>query len=155
MPFVFHGRQLPGIRFDRLKPNESLTFSRPNHYWRSPNADEKSDLFNNLSEIREVISSKSKQEFSGNWLEVARKAIKSMLEAGFYHEDLRWRHVGLLPKFSTNFEFEEFQPILIDLSDIRELKDEERKSFESNSDEFVHKCMNTILRRLENDDSSF
>jgi hypothetical protein len=46
--------------------------------------------------------------------EVARQAITTMANAGYYHEDLHWRHVGVAPTFSgRNISL---RAVLIDLS---------------------------------------
>ena len=56
--------------------------------------------------------------------EVAIMAIKELAKSQFLHEDIEWRHVGLLPIIENDI-IVDLKPVLIDLYSVVSCVDEE------------------------------
>ena len=50
-----------------------------------------------------------------------------MAEKYYIHYDIGWRHIGLLPLFDKKSKIINFQPILIDLSSVKEVETKSEK----------------------------
>lgn len=59
---------------------------------------------------------------------VAENAINTLIEANLQHDDVEWRHVALLPKFDNEKQIIGLQSILIDLTRMHEIKENELES---------------------------
>jgi hypothetical protein len=68
---------------------------------------------------------------------IGKAAIKRIVDKGFIHNDVEWRHVGLLPVFGPDGKLVDLAPILIDVGDVRAVKEEEKKT-----------AMTTMMNRL-------
>ncbi len=73
------------------------------------------------AEVKEYanIDCKAFNRFANNPQEAAKIALKKMLEKGYQHDDIKWPHVALLPRFSNHSEVVQLDPILIDLSRVK------------------------------------
>ena len=63
----------------------------------------------------------------GNYIpiDVAREALKGMARKRYRHNDIEWRHVGLMPFQDTkNNRSWKLKPVMLDLSDITQTIDE-------------------------------
>ncbi|KAI3639231.1 hypothetical protein MIR68_002761 [Amoeboaphelidium protococcarum] len=114
MPFCFH------IRFVSQQP----TFCGLSGWNRRPSSmsavldDREVDEFPYLN--REQFDA-----FQKDPMLVAKEALSIMLQYKVKHDDLKWSHVALLPKFSARSRTVEFMPVLIDLTRTSPLTQEE------------------------------
>ncbi|KAI3653694.1 hypothetical protein MP228_001641 [Amoeboaphelidium protococcarum] len=117
MPFCFH------IRFVSQQP----TFCGLSGWNRRPSSmsaaldDCEVDEFPYLN--REQFDA-----FQKDPMLVAKEALSTMLKCKVKHDDLKWSHVALLPKFSAKSNTLEFMPVLIDLTRTSPLTQEEDTS---------------------------
>lgn len=122
LPFAFHAR--------RTLHNE-IRFRSPNH-WTSDVDSKEQATYN--SEMTDKISHESLSKYVNNPQLAAEEAITAMVEQGYVHQDIAWRHVALLPQRPNSNKSTEWtvKPILIDLHQVRKLTqtDEETKSKE-------------------------
>ncbi|KAI3648004.1 hypothetical protein MP228_008225 [Amoeboaphelidium protococcarum] len=117
MPFCFH------IRFVSQQP----TFCGLSGWNRRP-----SSMSEALDDCEVVeFPNLNREQFDAYQKDpmlVAKEAISTMLKCKVKHDDLKWSHVALLPKFSAKSNTVKLMPILIDLTRTSPLKQEEDTS---------------------------
>ena len=120
MPFAFHGY---------LRDDKPPMF-RPLEEWVDP-SDCSAERISNLAPVKNAggfDAATIERYFNDPW-SAAKEALESMARKGYVHENLRWAHVALLPSppSSENKSSEKWtvRPILVDLHNVRKLRDEE------------------------------
>lgn len=102
MPFAFHCKYYN-------KQTKKIIFNGPDH--REPTL----FYFNSSNEAKPehiVLFENQITQAESNPRIIVEQAISTMIEQGYEHQDLHWRHVALLP----NVDDGTLKPILIDLS---------------------------------------
>jgi hypothetical protein len=140
MPFVFHGRDRDGgsPRFNFSSPNQRIEEKVKAPFDPDLMKQEFDALFEPQVYSSEYLKPMDNDEPN---LSAAEAAIRHMYNAGFKHCDLRWRHVGLLPVWCGSGNRYTVKPVLIDLTDVTPLTEED----EANS-AFVQDCIEELKR---------
>jgi hypothetical protein len=118
MPVVFHGGEVDECKFFRpIGPKWSVGVCT------------EEDIRD--SEV-ECFFDDSLSKYFNNPILAAKEAIERMADRGYEHLDLHWRHVGLLPYMSEEGSWA-VRPVLIDLSDVRNIDLNEKSTVISKS----------------------
>ncbi|KAI3640163.1 hypothetical protein MIR68_001041 [Amoeboaphelidium protococcarum] len=141
MPFCFH------IRFISQQP----TFCGLSGWNRRPSSmsaaldDREVVEFPHLN--RELFDADQKDPMI-----VAKEALSTMLKCKVKHDDLKWSHVALLPKFSAKLNTVELMPILIDITRTSPLSQQEQDDTPALLNQFesdLKEELDQIIKQLE------
>jgi hypothetical protein len=88
-----------------------------------------SSSFSN-DEVNGSINLVQLAEYQANPSLACRKALDRMCELHLEHDDLRWRHVALLPEFNQATNVFDLRPIFLDLTRVSDMVDTKEKVFQ-------------------------
>jgi hypothetical protein len=125
MPFCLHIRVVDGQpKFCGLREWSGITTSFIDHH-----------------EVKDKINVDQLAMYQENPSLACRQALERMCELSVEHDDWKWQHVALWPKYNQATNVFDLQPIFIDLTRVKEMKDTREKVFER-MEEMMLKSLN-------------